>query len=50
MIRNFGKGLYDYITLANLFQPCAALAPENAGCAGRPFVVAGDAHRPAALL
>ncbi len=24
------KGLYDYITLANLFQPCAALAASNA--------------------
>jgi len=31
VIANHGKSLYDYITLANLFQPCAALAPSNAG-------------------
>jgi hydroxybutyrate-dimer hydrolase len=37
VIRNAGKGLYDYITLANLYQPCAALAPENAG-APFPFL------------
>jgi hydroxybutyrate-dimer hydrolase len=30
-IQNHSKGLYDYITLANLYQPCAALAPANAG-------------------
>jgi len=31
VIANHSKGLYDYITLANLFQPCAAGAPSNAG-------------------
>jgi hydroxybutyrate-dimer hydrolase len=36
IIANPGKGLYDYITLANLFQPCAALALSNAGA---PFPV-----------
>lgn len=44
VIRNFGKGLYDYITLANLFQPCAALAPENAGAPAGFFVVAARAQ------
>jgi hydroxybutyrate-dimer hydrolase len=29
-ITGHSKGLYDYITLANLFQPCAALAASNA--------------------
>ena len=38
-IRNAGKGLYDYITLANLYQPCAALAPANAGVAVPGFFV-----------
>ena len=36
VIANPGKGLYDYITLANLYQPCAALAASNAGA---PFPV-----------
>jgi hydroxybutyrate-dimer hydrolase len=31
VIKNHGKGLYDYITLANLYQPCAALAASNVG-------------------
>jgi len=44
VIRNFGKGLYDYITLANLFQPCAALAPANAGAPAGFFVVAARAQ------
>ena len=38
-VRHHSKGLYDYITLANLFQPCAALAPSNAGAPGGAFVV-----------
>lgn len=38
-----GKGLYDYITLANLYQPCAALAPANAGAPAGFFVVASRA-------
>ena len=37
-----GKGLYDYITLANLYQPCAALAASNAGA---PFTVLFDPAR-----
>lgn len=27
----FGKPLYDYFTVANLYQPCAAIAASNAG-------------------
>lgn len=27
---NIGKPLYDYITYANLYEPCAAVAPSNA--------------------
>jgi hydroxybutyrate-dimer hydrolase len=44
VIANRGKGLYDYITLANLYQPCAALAPANAGAPGGFFVVAARAQ------
>ena len=36
VIPSHGKGLYDYITLANLYQPCAALAASNAAS---PFPV-----------
>ncbi len=49
-IANFGKGLYDYITLANLFQPCAALAPENAGAPAGFFVNAALATNRCAAL
>lgn len=31
-----GKPLYDYMTLANLLQPCAAKAPEAPGAFGIP--------------
>ena len=44
VIANPGKGLYDYITLANLYQPCAALAPENTGAPAGFFVVAARAQ------
>jgi hydroxybutyrate-dimer hydrolase len=36
VITNHGKGLYDYTTLANLYQPCAARAASNADA---PFPV-----------
>lgn len=49
-IANVGKGLYDYITLANLFQPCAALAPENAGAPAGFFIVPGTAANRCAAL
>ncbi len=39
-IANHSKGLYDYITLANLYQPCAALALENVAAPAGFFVVA----------
>ncbi len=42
-ITGIGKGLYDYISLANLYQPCAALAASNAGAPGGFFVVAARA-------
>ncbi len=45
-----GKGLYDYFTIANLYEPCAALAPASAGA---PFLagvsVAAATNRCAAL-
>ncbi|HUQ29734.1 MAG TPA: 3-hydroxybutyrate oligomer hydrolase family protein [Usitatibacter sp.] len=34
-VANAGKGLYDYFTIANLYEPCAALAPASAGA---PFL------------
>jgi len=37
-IRNHSKSLYDYVTLANLYQPCAALAPSNLGAPGAALV------------
>lgn len=42
-VTGIGKGLYDYITLANLYQPCAALAASNAGAPGGFFVVVSRA-------
>ena len=50
VISNYGKGLYDYITLANLYQPCAALAPANARAPfGLLIVGSRAANRCAAL-
>lgn len=43
-ITRHSKGLYDYITLANLYQPCAALAPENVAAPAGFFVVAARAQ------
>ena len=40
-----GKTLYDYFTLANLFQPCAA---QSASLAASPFLVSINAARAAA--
>ena len=34
-----GKSLIDYTTLANLYQPCAALSPQLAGSPGAAFVI-----------
>ena len=33
------KGLLDFVTLANLYQPCAALAPGNAASPGRAILI-----------
>ena len=44
VIANHSKGLYDYVTLANLYQPCAALATSNAGAPGASFINAGFAQ------
>ena len=38
-----GKSLIDYTTLANLYQPCAALSSQLAGSPGAAFVVAAFA-------
>jgi hydroxybutyrate-dimer hydrolase len=49
-VTGIGKGLYDYITLANLYQPCAALAPENAAAPAGFFVVPSFAANRCAAL
>ena len=38
-----GRPLYDYFTLANLLQPCAALSTRAAGSPGASFVPAATA-------
>jgi hydroxybutyrate-dimer hydrolase len=37
-VPSHSKSLLDYFTVANLFQPCAALSPANASSPGLPFV------------
>ena len=45
-----GKSLYDYFTIGNLYQPCAALAPAAAAGPGSALVtVATAANRCASL-
>lgn len=45
-----GKPLYDYTTMANLLQPCAAISTQVAGTPGAGFIVpAFAANRCAAL-
>ncbi len=39
-IESAGRPLYDYVTLANLYQPCAAIAASNAASPFLSFVVA----------
>ncbi|MBI3900215.1 MAG: D-(-)-3-hydroxybutyrate oligomer hydrolase [Gammaproteobacteria bacterium] len=43
-LTNHSKSLLDYITLVNLYQPCAALAPANGGAPlnGVPSPLAGN--------
>ena len=38
-----GKGLYDYFTIANLYEPCAALAPAEAGAPFLTSVITANA-------
>ena len=45
-----GKSLIDYTTLANLYQPCAALSPQLATSPGAAFVVAAFAANRCASL
>lgn len=49
-VPSHSRPLYDYFTIANLYQPCATLAPAAAGSPGLIFVNAGlAANRCAAL-
>ena len=45
-----GRPLYDYITYANLVQPCAAIAPSNAESPFVSFVVPSFAENRCAAL
>jgi hydroxybutyrate-dimer hydrolase len=45
-----GRGLYDYFSLANLYQPCASLAAGAAGSPGAAFVPAALATNRCAAL
>jgi len=50
VIKGAGKPLLDYFTLANLYQPCATLAPAAAGSPGANFVPAATAASRCAAL
>jgi hydroxybutyrate-dimer hydrolase len=50
IIKGAGKPLLDYGTLANLYQPCATLAPAAAGSPGANFVPAAAAVSRCAAL
>ena len=39
VVQGSGRPLYDYVTLANLYQPCAAQAARAAGSFGIPAVL-----------
>jgi hydroxybutyrate-dimer hydrolase len=49
-VPSHGRPLYDYFTVANLYQPCAALAPAAAGSPGLAFVNATTATERCAAL
>ncbi len=49
-ITGFGKSLYDYTSLANLFQPCAAFASAAANAPGLNFILAARAQNRCAGL
>ena len=42
-IQGFGRHLYDYFTLANLYEPCASLAAQAVGAPAINFLNAGTA-------
>ena len=42
-LTGFGRPLYDYFTLANLYQPCAALSAQAAGAPSIAFLNAATA-------
>jgi hydroxybutyrate-dimer hydrolase len=43
-VETIGKPLYDYFTFANLYQPCAALAPEVGDAPALAFLPAAQAE------
>jgi hydroxybutyrate-dimer hydrolase len=49
-ISNFGKTLYDYTSLANLYQPCAAYAASVNGAPGQNFILVARAQNRCAGL
>jgi hydroxybutyrate-dimer hydrolase len=49
-VASFGKPLYDYTSLANLFQPCAALASAAVGSPGLNFILPARAQNRCAGL
>jgi hydroxybutyrate-dimer hydrolase len=49
-ITGFGKPLFDYTTLANLYQPCAAYAASVTGAPGQNFILAARAQNRCAGL
>ena len=49
-IQGFGRQLYDYFTLANLYEPCASLAAQAAGAPAINFLNAATATNRCASL
>lgn len=50
VVATIGRTLYDFTSYANVFQSCAAIAPEVAGSPGQGFVVAPFAANRCASL
>ena len=49
-LAGFGRPLYDYFTLANLYQPCAALSAQATGAPSSAFLSAPTAANRCASL
>ncbi|MBK8740580.1 MAG: D-(-)-3-hydroxybutyrate oligomer hydrolase [Betaproteobacteria bacterium] len=49
-LAGYGRTLYDYVTLANLYQPCAALSAQAAGAPSIAFLSAPTAANRCASL